>query len=344
MMRPFRVMVLSSLLMIPVYVAHASPVSAQKLAAVTRHHFTLAVPWFGRVEAVSSIAVAARIRGRIIKIYPRDESEVHRGDMLFEFGGKEVDAHQANLNEQVQLANRAVQAARRNLAIQKNMLGERLSNKKLLNAAMQTVVRTESRLSASKQALATFDAASRIRVLADGYFTERAVYEGQYVTVGMLLARIVNPERIRIRASLFPPHGLELTGRTAIVHIAPEKVLIGVVSSRMPDTSPEGGTQVWIEGDGLRGLAPGVQVSGDIPLARQALAVPLAAIARDDSGRGYVFVKTDRGFRKQRVITGLHDRGWVEIVSGLRGDERVATGDTYEMLYRDFSKVYRAPD
>jgi len=344
MMRLLRAMVLSSLLMIPVCTVHASSISGRQFVAVTRHHFTFVVAWFGRVEAVSSIVMAARMHGRIMKIHPRDESEVHRGDILFEFGGKEVDARRANLNEQVKLVGKAVQAARRNFAIQKNMLGERLSNKKLLNAATQTMARTESRLSASKQALATFEAASRIRTPVDGYFTERAVYEGQYVTVGVLLAKIVNLKHVRIRASLFPPQGLNLTERTATVHVSPEKILMGVVASRMPDASPEGGAQVWIEGDGLRDLSPGVQVSGDILLARQAFAVPVAAIARDDSGRGYVFVKTDHGLRKQRVITGLHDRGWVEVVSGLRGDERVAASDAYELLYRGFSKAYRAPD
>ncbi len=343
-MQPFRAMVLLSLLMMPVCAAQASPTSGQRFVTVTRHQFTLAIPWFGRVEAVSSIVVAARIRGRIIKIYPRDESKVHQGDMLFELGGKEVDARRANLNEQVKLAGKATQAARRNLSIQKNMLGERLSNRKLLNTAAQTLARAESRLSASKQAWETFAAGSRIRAPVDGYFTERAVYEGQYVTVGMQLAGIVNPKRVRIRTSLFPPQGLKLAGKMAAVHVSPEKILMGVVASRMPDASPEGGAQVWIEGDGLQGLSPGVQVLGDIPLVRQAFAVPAGALARDDSGRGYVFVKTDHGIRKQRVITGLHDRGWVEVVSGLRGGERVAASDAYELLYRGFSKVYRAPD
>ncbi|MDQ6957672.1 MAG: efflux RND transporter periplasmic adaptor subunit [Mariprofundaceae bacterium] len=339
-----RIMALSFLLLIPVYAASALPTSGQQLAAVARHRFTLAMPWFGRVEAVSVITMTARVNGRITKIYPRDESEVHQGDMLFEFGGKEVAARRANLNEQVKLADKAVQAARRNLAIQKNMLGEHLSNRKLLNTTARTLARTESRLSAAKQALATFAAASRIRAPVEGYFTERAVYEGQYVTVGTLLARIVNPKRVRIRASLFPPQDLQLTGRTAIVHVSSKKALTGTVASRMPDATREGGVQVWIEGNGLQSLAPGVQVSGDIPLARQALAVPAGAIARDDLGRGYVFIKTDHGFRKQRVVTGLHDRDRVEIVSGLRGDERVATGNAYELLYRSFSKAYRAPD
>jgi len=331
-------------LIIPAYAANASPAPGQKFVAVIKHHFTLAIPWFGRVEAISSITMTTRVNGRITKIYPRDESEVHQGDMLFEFGGKEVNARRANLNEQVKLAGKAVQAVRRNLAIQKNMLGERLSNKELLNTAAQALAQAQRQLSASRQALATFEVGSRIKASVDGYFTGRAVYEGQYITVGMLLARIVNPKRVRVRASLFPPQDIKLTGRTATIHVSSKETLRGVVASQMPDATPEGGAQVWIEGDALQSLAPGVQVSGDIPLARQATAVPASAIARDDSGRGYVFVKTDHGFRKQRVITGLHDRGWVEIVSGLRGDERVAANDAYELLYRSFSKAYRAPD
>jgi len=334
----------SVLIAIPVFAGDASTSFKPNTMLVGSHRFSLALPWFGRVEATSAAIISARVNGRITKIHQRDESDVHQGDLLMELGGMEVDARRANLIEQVNLASRIVQTARQNLAIRQQMLGEHLSSRELLNATRQALARAQSQLSAARQALATFKAAIRIKAPENGVFTARRVYRGQYVTAGAVLARVVNPHLVRIRASLFPPPGMKLAGLAAIIRSSNGPDRQGVVSRVMPKSTAEGGVQVWIEGDGLKGMAPGMQVSGEISIRRQSLAVPSRAIARDDQGRAYVFVKTDQGYHKQGVETGLHEHGLVEITSGLKGKERVAVDNVYELLFQDFSKVYRVPD
>ncbi len=324
---------------------HKSSASSQtESVRVHRYDFSLHVPWFGHVESSHSIDLIARASGRIIAIKAADEAPVQSGAELIELGGAEVTARRTGLAKQVKFAAKSARSAKKSLAIRQQMLGEHLSNKALLNASRQALAQAQSQLSAARQALTVFEAAIRFKAPINGVLTGRRVHPGQYVKPGTVLARIINPRRVRIRASLFPPSAMDLKGLPVIVHTDTGQEKQAMVSRVMPERTTEGAVQVWIEGDALTGLAPGMQVSGTIVKQHAALAVPEGAIAMDDQGRTFVFIKTAQGWRKQHVETGLHEKGWVEITSGLKAGDQIATKDVYEMLYRDFSKIYRSPD
>jgi len=328
--------------------AVAEPVSSAStstgIVRVQQHDFPLQFPWFGRIESSLKVNLIARSPGRITAMKVADETPVQSGAELIELGGAEVAARRNNLAKQVKFAAESVRSANKNLAIRQRMLGEHLSNKELLNAAMQALAQARRQLSAARKTVATFEAAIRIKAPVDGVFTARRVHIGQYVMPGTVLARIVNPRLVRIRASLFPPYAMDLKGLIAIVRTDTGEEKQAMVSRVMPERTPEGAVQVWVEGDALKGLAPGTQVSGVIEKKYTALAVSEHAIAMDDHGREFVFIKAVQGWRKHRVATGLHKKGWVEIVSGLKEGDQIATEDVYEMLYKDFSKTYRSPD
>jgi len=340
----FAVVLLSTLTSISAFAGDATPATKISLTTVKAYHFSIHVPWYGRVEAISSVVVTAKVSGRVIQIHVPDESPVTSEELLFDLGGKEAETKLASLREQFEQANRSVTIAKQNLAIRKQMFTEKLSNKEQVNAAKQVLTLARMQWATTRQALATMEMAVHINAPVDGVLTGRAVHLGQYVTPGTVLARIINPRRVRIRASLFPPQAMDVAGMIATVHTDTVKNKQAMVSRVMPERTTEGAVQVWIEGDALTGLAPGMQVSGAIEKKHAALAVPEGAIAMDDQGHEFVFIKTAQGWRKQRVETGLHEKGWVEIISGLKESDQIAAEDVYEMLYRDFSKIYRSPD
>jgi membrane fusion protein (multidrug efflux system) len=75
-------------------------------------------------------------------------------------------------------------------------------------------------------------------------------------------------------------------------------------------------------------IRPGSYGRTEIVLERRvdALALPNAAV-RDDGGNAYVYtVDADGTARRVAVALGLQDSGWVEIESGLAGNERVIVG------------------
>jgi RND family efflux transporter MFP subunit len=62
------------------------------------------------------------------------------------------------------------------------------------------------------------------------------------------------------------------------------------------------------------------------------LALPTAAVRMDD-GSPHVYVATqDDSARRLRVEIGVNDTDWIEITSGLTGNERVVTGTIVEQL------------
>jgi len=340
----FAVMLLSMLTSIPSFAGDATPATKISFTSVKEYQFSMRVPWYGRVEAISSVVVTAKANGRVVRIHVPDESPVTAGDVLFDLGGKTAEAQMTALREQFEQASQSVAVARQNLAIRKQMFTEKLSNKEQVNAARQALARARMQWATARQALTTLEAAIHIRAPVDGILTGRRVHLGQYVTPGMVLARIINPRRVRIRASLFPPQTMDVAGMIATVHTDTGSEKQAMVARVMPERTAEGAVQVWIEGDALTGLAPGMQVSGAIVKEHAALAVPERAIAMDDQGREFVFIKSAQGWRKQRVESGLHDAGWVEIIHGLKEGDQITAEDVYEMLYRDFSKIYRSPD
>ena len=66
--------------------------------------------------------------------------------------------------------------------------------------------------------------------------------------------------------------------------------------------------------------------------SREALAVPRTALL-DDGGRPVVLVQeTGESFSRRRVTTGIRDRGWVEVRSGLKVGERVVSRGGHDIL------------
>lgn len=75
-----------------------------------------------------------------------------------------------------------------------------------------------------------------------------------------------------------------------------------------------------------RRLQPGMFATATLYLQehKQALVIPPAALMSNGDGRGYSVFVVDRGkATRVSITTGLDDGVWVEVVSGLKGDEEV---------------------
>ncbi len=103
---------------------------------------------------------------------------------------------------------------------------------------------------------------------------------------------------------------------------------VGKISRISPTVDPQTGTfraRVEVD-DRSRRLKPGMFARVNIVYERRpdALQLPRTAII-DADGQQSVYV-VDGGKAQQRVIrTGLTNGGWIEVVDGLQGDERVVT-------------------
>lgn len=311
---------------------------------VRTHLFQQSITWFGRVESRHAVQLVSRVAGRIASLNVNDESSVDVGDILFELAGKAVESRITDLKQQRHQADKELEIAQKNLRLIRHKQQQHLATHEQVNAAKNALAQAKARISRIRQQLVSLASGIRITAPINGVFTARRVQVGQYIKAGTRLARIVDTHHLRIRATLFPPADItNLVGLSAVIHGAHGDIT-GTVSATMPETTAEGGVQVWIQGNAIQNMISGIQISGNILLPHKAIAVPQAAIARDDAGHAFVFIHDGNRWRKQQVITGMRDQFRVEIRGGLRAGEAVATTGVYEMLYHDFSSTYHEPD
>ena len=312
-----------------------------------RRNFSSRLQWFGRIESKSSISIAPLTNGRITAVKVRDGAVVKQGDVLFALGGPQVSREVEILNQRRTALEKQVSLSRSIVQIRQNAVAEKMGKRETLLAAEEHLTRLSGELAAVRQKSAALEDALLIRSPMDGIFTNRLVTIGQEVDKGMPLGNIIS-RSLRIIARLFPPAGMALRGKRAIVQASSGIAATGTVSNTLPQQSTEGATVIWIDGEDInQRLKPGESVSGWIVLENrnQALAVPRDAVVRDQQEHHtFVLLKTPQGYRQKAVKLGLADDGWVEIISGLSGNEEVVVRGAYELFNRNFTKTYKVLD
>lgn len=312
-----------------------------------RRNFSLHLQWFGRVESKSSISITPLTNGKITAVKAIDGTVVKQGDVLFALGGPQVSHEVAILSQRKTALEKQVSLSRSIVELRRNAVAEKMGKREALLAAKEHLTQLSSELAAVRQKSAALEDTLLIRSPMDGIFTNRLVTIGQEVGKGMSLGNVLSHD-LHIIARLFPPDGIALRGKRAIVQAASGVESTGTVSNILPQQSTEGATIVWIDGEDInQRLKPGESVSGWIVLENrnQVLAVPREAVVRDQQEHHtFVLLKAAQGYRQKAVKLGLADDGWVEIVSGLSGNEEVVVRGAYELFNRNFTKTYKVLD
>ena len=262
---------------------------------------------FKRGEA-SMLAVDAQIQDLGVR-RGFAETQAKRYEQLF--AARAVSEEGIGLKRQeLQVAQSALTAARANL-----------------EASRQEV----ARLRAEREGLIRQRANLRLVSPVDGLVTRRDADPGSTVVAGQAVVEVVEPGSIWINARfdqqravglqialpaqivLRTRAGQALSGR--ILRIEPhadavtEEALVKVVFTQQPASLPAIGE-----------LA---EVTIALPTQKAMPVVPMASIQRVD-GRIGVWLLEDKQLRFVAVQTGASDlAGWVQIVSGLKGGERV---------------------
>ncbi len=310
-----------------------------------QREFALHLPWQGEVRSGRTVQVLTLEAGRIEAMEAQDGATVRKGDRLFTLGGPAVQGRLSVLQAKIKALRRQQAVVGKTVARERRAVAERLSARDSLEAAEERLAQLGGSLQEAQQALQTLTDHTSIRAPIGGVLTGLQVSAGQAVSADTGLARVVDPAVLQVFATLFPPPGVSLVGLPAAFDGAPG--LAATVAAVLPETGPEGGTRIRLEGPGLGGrLHPGQPVSGTLAAPpHRALAVPAAALVYNREEEAFVLVhKEDGGFDPRPVRTGLTAGGWVEILSGLAAGEQVATRGAYELFHRDFNRVFKVAD
>lgn len=176
---------------------------------------------------------------------------------------------------------------------------------------------------------------------------------GEYVAVDRVVLTVLDPGKVYVEAripegdvdrvhtgkpALYEPASsrgafVPLAGKARLVHVSPEVD---------PATRTAG---LFYEADNADGrLRIGAALTLHLETARveEALAIPVSAIVEEDT-RPVAFVQVSgETFQKRDLKLGIRDGEWVQVLDGLKEDERVVTKEAFAIRLASLSSVIPA--
>jgi RND family efflux transporter MFP subunit len=320
---------------------------AVRTAFVERRDLSESLLFTGELESPLVVEVNPKAQGRLAKLELKRSAEVTEGvevrkdEVIAEIDHRDLEAHQALAEAQLQQAEVAAADRQRERGRIETLYAEEVATEQARDAA---VTAHESAQAALAQARAQLQLAkvnleeAFIHAPMDGVVAKRHVDPGAMVGPGTSIAQIVQMDPLRLMLAI-PAHLLPMleAGQTQVqvaTDVYPGRTFACTLNRLFPtvdsatrtvrtevllDNPKEGGT--WL-------LRPGMYATAKLALATKAgaLTVPAAAVVRV-LDRKLVFVVRDNRAQAVTVQTGIRDGADVEIVAGLAdGDEYVVLG------------------
>jgi len=182
----------------------------------------------------------------------------------------------------------------------------------------------------------------------NGTIVESFVTPGMQVEAGQPLYRIADASKVWLKANV-PAAGqsrIANAGQAAFRVQGEDRLheiseLGGRLISRANSVDPQSRTLSLIyELDNTQngfplGMFSTVHINTDTK--ENVLAIPQSALIEEEGNYNVYVHVSGESFRKQRVTTGIEDRGWIEVTSGLQGGEHVVTENAYQVKLASLS-------
>ncbi len=302
-------------------------------------NFIKTVSWFGRVEAKKKISLASPTQAKIIES-KANGSMVKKGDILFKLGGNIVNNRIKSLNTRIKNLKKQIEIEKKIVELKKLSFQKRLIKKSELLSAFEKFLSLKSSLESDVYKLNILKRSLIIKSPINGLF-EKAAYAGKFINKDEHIGSVLSVSNLRIVGYVFVDNSSLLLNKKILLHNRP----IGIITKVLPVKTKSGASIFWA-GKLIKGFHAGGTLEGDIRLGSKIhrIAVPKKSVVYNENGRPFVIIKTKKGYKKIEVKTGMVSKGWMEIVSGIKPDNKVVTKGAYELLYKNFSKTFKASD
>ncbi|GGC69591.1 secretion protein HlyD [Siccirubricoccus deserti] len=283
----------------------------------------------GSVVAWQELAIGAEIGGlRVVEVAVEEGDRVRQGQLLLRFDAA-VPIAQVALAEAVVAENEAaLQVARSDLSRADELSRGAIVTRQAVEQRQAASLQAEARLAAARarrdEAVARL-AQTRILAPAGGVIARRAALLGAVPSAGQEMFRMVRDGRLELDAKV--PEldlGAVRPGQAVrVVHGDREiEATVRAVAPIVDTGTRHGIVRVALPADA--GLLPGMFARAEIRADTvSALAVPqVAVVFRTDAPAAFV-LGDDGRVSLRRLAVGAYDRGFVEVMDGLRAGERV---------------------
>jgi len=267
--------------------------------------------------------ISSRVKGRIDKLYIKTSGEyIRKGNPVYAIYSEQLFADEKEFL--------ALSEKRTNNTTENELLDDMLSaskNKLLLwGLSEKQIAELEKSKSASPQII--------FYAQTEGYVTEVLVKEGEYVEVGTPLIKLTSLNQIWIDAQVYSNEIEKISGSNSFQVFSetyPNEIYTGRLVFNNP--SVEEGRKVHLlrlkVDNSKNKLIPGMMVYvSPKQNSKPVLAVPKSAVLLEKMETIWVLAH-DNTFEQRMVATGIENKFWIEIVSGLKEGEIVVTEGAY---------------
>jgi cobalt-zinc-cadmium efflux system membrane fusion protein len=281
--------------------------------------------------------VSAPIGGRLVSLTRNLGQFISRGDTLAVIESREA----ASLNAEVEAARARAALAGTNLKREQRLFSERVSPEQDLVAARTAATEANIALRLARQQLSATGgnggALNRIAVHApiSGEVIARSATLGQQVAADAELFRVANLAKVSISMSLVPADAgrvkpgarIEVTsaGRRQDGRVTFVSPILDETTRLVPVIATiDNAGATWRVGENVS-VSVLLPATGD-----RSIAVPSAAVQMIGD-KPFVFVRTPTGFKATPVTLGRTNGGSITVTSGLTGDERIASTNSFTL-------------
>jgi len=270
------------------------------------------------VEAHEEAEVVAKVGGEVRQLFVEEGDSVKAGQIMARLDGDrlrlEVAQNEANLRKLERDYNRQLELSEKGL-VAKGTAENAKFDLDALRAAYDS-----ARLELSY---------TEIRAPIDGVVSARHIKLGNTITQNTPTFHVTNLDPlvayVHIPEKEFRKLAPQQTAEVVVDALGGDR-FTGTISRISPTVDPKTGTfraRVEVQ-DPSRRLKPGMFARVNIVYERRedALQLPRSALI-DADGTQSVFVVAGGKAEQKPVQTGLTNNGWVEVVGGLQGDEKV---------------------
>jgi len=278
--------------------------------------------------------ITARAGGAVTRVFKRLGDPVRAGEVLAMVQSRDA----AQIAAERTAADARSVLAQRNLARERHLFEQKVSarvdyERAQAEAAAASAEARRAQVAASAANVTRDGSAAIVASPISGKVTAASVSLGAFVQPETELFRVADPRQIQIEAAVGPLDAQRLAaGDAAIVELPDGRTIEARVRSITPTLSGETRTATAVLDVSDAGLVPGLAVRVRLKPSRGdvsgAIVVPEDAL-QSLEGRDVVFVRTKDGFRAQQVAVGQRSAGRVEITSGLKPGEMIATRNAF---------------
>ena len=306
----------------------ATPVTA---TSITRNIVIITEESMGWIEAKVNPKVAAEVSGRIEEVYFDTGQIVKAEDTLLTIDNEQQELEKKALQSDIDRIKALIVNQKRTVERYQNLLRkESISQERFDNTEVKLITLKEqlkgalSRLADNRRRLAK----TSVFAPVGGWIEKRLVSKGDFVKPGTPLFLMVTDQFLRIvlpfpenaAANLATGQAVKLT--SPLSHNRIIEAQINQIRPAVNIYSRALEVIIYIENPGA--WRPGGTINGSVTIDRHenAILVPTRSIVRRPAGEVVYQIENNIAHQRQ-VITGQRQGNFIEIISGLSGDERV---------------------